>query len=132
VESGGIHSTLGVVMGLVGVGVDSESAGTGFVSADNSRAICVPLSRKSSHPSSPNEIVGIEVLGVGIGLRGVDGAFDAGFPGSLKLGLEFNRQTDLVAGSDGVFLAMVGCGCPVLLGSLNPVCGVSCSTLDDV
>ena len=100
VESGGTQSALGGVMGAGGTVAGSERAGAGFVSADNSLAICVPLSRKSSQPSRPNEIVDTDVLGVEICLRGTGCAFDAGAPGSLKLGFEFDfdsiRLMDLV------------------------------------
>lgn len=79
-------------MGALRVVAGFEGAGAGLVSADSSLAICVPLSRKSPHPSRPNGIVDTEMLGVGMGLRGADCAFGAGIPGSLKLGFEFEFE----------------------------------------
>jgi hypothetical protein len=60
---------------------ETDCAGCG--SADSSRAICVPLSRKSSQPSIMD---GIKAAG-----RGQSGSafFDAGSPGSLNAGFLF-------------------------------------------
>jgi hypothetical protein len=70
--------------GLVVVSGITELTDT---SEDNSRAICVPLSRKSSQESVVSgtaRAAGRRIDGHDKGLEGAD--FDAGNPGSLKFG----------------------------------------------
>jgi hypothetical protein len=104
VESGGIDSVTGsggaIVFGITVCGVRS---------AESSRAICVPLSRKSSHPSKAN-------VGGAVGWQRGGGfaacTFDAGSPGSLKVGFELICGFGLLDGGVGLFTRVGGRICP--------------------
>ena len=89
-------------------------------SADNSRAICVPLSRKSSHPSVTDTCVeGVWSL-AGLDLGGsTELAFDAGSPGNLKLGFGFATEFALGKGGVGFLVKLAGGTRPGMEGILK-------------
>ena len=79
----------------------------GAESAKSSRAICVPLSRKSSQPSRASCVAAGTCKEVG-GFEGTGArAFEAGRPGNLKLGLGLICDLGLLAGGAG-FLTTAG------------------------
>jgi hypothetical protein len=117
VESGGKLSTL---KGTV------RTAAIGNTSVDSSRAICVPLSRKSSQPSS----IDATTDGAGGGRGGdrfrLEGAtLDAGTPGSLKPGFLLIEGLTLWMAGICFFVALADRTRLGTEGNLKPVCNVS-------